>query len=446
MFSLPGAIDIGALDLALDRRVLVFAIGLATGTVLLFGLVPAIRASRIDPVRAFRGHSRGTAAGRSGGGLIAAQIAITLVILIGAGLFVRSLRAGLAADLGFDPDPIVTATVELRLHGYDTTRARTFYIDVVDGLNRQPGIASAALATTVPPSPTLAYGVTPANGASQAEVRATRSFISPGYFRTLGVPLVAGRDFTTDDRPGSTLVAVINESAARALFPNGQAVGRRVLNLGEREYTVIGVVADTAVETLTDLGTPQFYYAMLQEVVSGKVRVLSRAGDPSGAIASIRGAVATAGPDVAVVDTGRLTDQMDDILMPQRFGSMLLGFFGALAAVIAAIGIYATVAAAVTARRAEIGIRLALGAAHRDVFRLVAGRSSLAAIGGAFVGLGVAGLTARVVQRFLFRTEPVDLPAFAGATVPLLLLAGLAAWLAARRALRIPPVHAIRAE
>jgi ABC-type antimicrobial peptide transport system permease subunit len=125
---------------------------------------------------------------------------------------------------------------------------------------------------------------------------------------------------------------------------------------------------------------------------------------------------------------------------------MLLGFFGALAAVIAAIGIYATVAAAVTARRAEIGIRLALGAAHRDVFRLVAGRSSLAAIGGAFVGLGVAGLTARVVQRFLFRTEPVDLPAFAGATVPLLLLAGLAAWLAARRALRIPPVHAIRAE
>jgi predicted permease len=446
-FTLPGAIDIGALDLSLDWRVLAFAIGVASGTVLVFGLIPAIRASRVDPVRAFRDGSRGATTRGARGGLIAAQIAISLVILIGAGLFVRSLRAGLTTDLGFDPEPIASATVELRLHGYDTTRARTFYLDVVDALSRQPGIAAAALTTTVPPAPTLASPLTAADAPGQAEpVRATRSFISPGYFRTLGVPIVAGRTFTAEDRPGSPRVAIVNEAAARALSPDGQAVGRRFLELTEREYTIVGVARDTAVETLTDLGTPHVYYAILQEVVSGKVHVLARAAEPTRAAGAIREAGAAAGPEVAVVDARPLTDQIGGLLMPQRFGSVLLGFFGALAAAIAAIGIYATVAAAVADRRAEIGIRIALGAARRDVYCLVAGRSSLAALAGVGLGLAVAGFAAHLVERFLFGTQPVDPAAFAGATAPLLALAGLASWLAARRALRIPPIHAIRAE
>ena len=444
-FQLPGGVPIAALDLSLDPRVLAFALALSAATVLVFGLVPAWRTARVDPVRAFRANVRGAAgATRGAGGLIAVQVAISVVILVAAGLFTRSLRAGLETDLGFEIDRVAAATVELRLHGFRDAEAGAFYERVIDRLEATAGIEAAAVASTVPPAPTLALPLQVGRAAGSDMVSVRRSFVSRGYFETLGIPLVAGRAFGPDDRPGMPLVAMVNESAARMLWPDGRAAGQTVMDFGEREMTVVGIVRDAVVETLTDTGTPMFYYAIGQERVSGKVSVLARAADTARALEAVRRAIADADPGVAVVDAQPLEARMSALLMPQQFGSTLLGLFGLLGTVIAAIGIHATVASVVLRRRSEIGLRMALGATPAAVIGLVVAGAGRAAVLGLVAGTAVAAGATRAVEPFLFRIARTDLVAYAGAAVVLSAVGLIAAWRPARRAARIDPARAIQ--
>jgi ABC-type antimicrobial peptide transport system permease subunit len=294
-------------------------------------------------------------------------------------------------------------------------------------------------------APVRTKGIIPADQPKgEPAIETGDAYVTPGYFDVLGVPVVAGRDFGPEDQPGSPLVAIVSERAGRALWPDGNAVGRSLLQFGDRAFTVIGVVADTQYESLTGEDPGFVFYSALQETVVGKMHVLARATDAPDPIGAITSAISAAGSDVAVMDRRPLNDQVASVLAPQRFGSVLLVWFGALALLIAAVGTYASLAFAVVRRRPELRIRIALGAGASDVLRVLLARALGTVAVGLGVGAGLSMLAARGVERFLFGITPLDGPAFIGALAVLGAGLVLVSLLPARRALRIDAASVMR--
>ena len=446
----------------IDARVLAFCLALTVVSTLLIGLVPALRVSGAafgEGLALHAGASR-TTGDRQGERLrtvlVAAQIAMTLVLLVGAGLLIHSFVRLTSVSPGFESRgrdgllQIVKVTLPERLYE-QPDRIHAFARGVLDRVEYLPGVTSASLINSVPFQMMFIQGDFEIEGQPKPTLNVGIPKIEAGYFQTMGIPLLAGRDFTAGDTAAAPRVAIVSERVVRAYFPGGpqDALGRRVRLWGNHEWrTVVGVVADIHQRGLDQALQPMIY-APFQQDRSGFVRFVAfvaRTATPAGVADAIRAEVRRAAPDLPIESTVTMDEAVAASVAQPRFRMVLVGLFAATATLIATCGIYGLMAYAVTQRRREIGVRMALGAARRDVLRLVLTRALRIVLAGVVVGLaGAVGVT-RVLQRFLFGVTPTDPIAFTIVTLLLIGVGLMAAWLPARRATRIDASVALRAE
>ncbi len=454
-FQPPIAVPL-ALDLHLDGRVLAFTAALALGTGLLFGLAPALKATRPDLVRGLRDEEHTVALGDHRFGLrnvlVVLQVAGSVVLLIGAGLFVRSLGHAQQIDPGFERDRAAILTVNLGLGRMDSTRARQLLHDFADRIAATPGVRQVALTDRVPLGFTVRTreitipGVEPPAGHDALEV--DYGVVGPGYFRTLGIPLVRGRGFEPADDQSSATVVVVSEAMARAYWGTVDVIGRRLRLDGATgpALEIVGVARDTKVRTLGEQPRPYLYGAFEQQYDDLVAVVAATDGDPTPVVDRMRREFRAAYPDVPIFDAQTMAEHLGLMLFLPRMAAGLLSIFGLLAVGLAAVGLYGVVAFAVARRTREIGVRIALGAASGQVMRLVLGRS-MALVGvGLGVGLVLALVAARLLAGALYGLSPSDPIAIGGTIGFLALVAVLASYLPARRAARVDPLVAIKGE
>ena len=441
-----------ALSFAINAPTLLFTLGLAAVTGVVFGLVPALHASRPDLTAALK--EGGSGSGTGGGHqrlrrlLAVAEVALALTLLIGAGLCVKSLRHAEAADLGFRPDRVLLGGLRIGMNGYDEQTGKIFYRELRQRLTALPGVEAVGLAGVFPMGLEHcgAHGVAvdgyPRQPGEDTNIQAT--MVSPGYFDTLRVPLLAGRDFTERDDQGAPGVAVINEAMAKRFWPGQDAIGRKFFDNG-RPTTVIGVTKTGKYNTLNEPPTGFFYRPFMQGVPELNLAVGVRtSGDPAAFAETLRREIRRLDPRVEVWLTAPMTDYIKPAFLVNQLASRLLEGLGLVALVLAALGVYGVMSYVVNQRTREFGVRLALGATGRDLLGMILREGMVMAAVGTVAGLGLAFLTVRGLTAVLYGVDPFDPMVFAG--VPLLLAAVmlLACWLPARRATKVNPTEALR--
>lgn len=437
------------IDAAPDLRVLVFALLIAAVTGLFFGLLPALHAARSDVAPALRdgGRNASRSSGRTRDVFVASQLAMSVLLLIVAALFVRTLQRSMAMDPGFTPDDVLIATTNLAPHGYDTERGRVFHAQLLDRVHAMPGVESAALAQVA-----MLTGESDSFGPWRAEpdgeaVAAGQNVVDSGYVETLRLDVVAGRGITATDVEGAPAVVVVNETFARRFWPGENPIGRVVLR-GDRPHEVVGVVRDGAYVEFGEATSPFTFLASAQRYSHRQVLHVRMRPDavPAELIAAIRAEVAALDADVAVEQATPLADAIGFLLFPQRFAAILIGLFGLLGLLLAAIGVYGVLARNVAQRTREFGIRIALGADARNLLAMVLRRGAILAIAGAAAGLTAAAILTRFIRSLLHGVSPLDAPAFVGVPIVLCFIALIASYLPARRTLGVDPVDALRRE
>jgi predicted permease len=445
-----------AIDLSLDLRVLAFTIVIAVAATLAFGMAPALAASRIDLVTALKGTGGGrTRQSRLRSAFLVSQVAISILLLVTAGLFVRSFRNAHDMDTGFEPEGVLTASIDVETRGYPQDRALEFYRSLIERLEARPGIESANLVDTVPLtlSNTTAYllrdgDAAPARGQRPPTPQVYVNAVGPGHFDTLRIPMIAGRDFGHQDSASAPRVAIVNERLARQFWPGKTAVGQRLRPLDGSDRNTIEVIAVVRDSKYVTVGEEPraFLYRPLAQQYTPRVAMLVR---------SLEGKAATAAAmrhDVRALDAGMtlfnvetLTDATSVSLLPARVAGGLLGALGILALALAALGIYGVLSFLVRSRTREIGIRVAVGATPRSVAAMVVRQAMTWTIAGAAIGIGLALVLTRFLESFLYGVSPTDPWTFAGVTLLLALVACVAALAPAVRASRLDPLAALRA-
>jgi predicted permease len=447
---LPGGLTIATFGPSLDARVLAFTAALSIATGVLFGLVPSLQASRVALLPALKDEVTGGRRALLRGSLVSVQVALCLLLLAGAGLLVRSLRNMLATDVGFEPRGVALAFVHLGPARYDAARAWSFASEAASRAAALPGARSAAWAVTLPLSGDEDVESVELPGQPKEKRQSVAvNAVGPGYFKTLGVPIVAGREFDATDAPDGVKVVVVNEAAARKFWPGEGALGKRLI-IGGAERTVAGVCRDSLFGSWNQRRVPQVTAPIQQLGGDGLLSTMALAvrssGDPRALLPSIRSEIARMDGNLPVFGLQTLEDVIAGQLVPQRFGSGLLSLFAALSLLLATVGVYAVVSAAVAMRRREMGVRMALGAQPGQLSRLVLKQTAGPLVAGLAAGLPLALGAARLLSRFLYGITPGDVPTFAGAVL-LLALGGLvAAGLPARRAAGVDPIEALRNE
>ena len=445
-------------EVSVDLRVLAFALAVSVGTGLLFGLAPAARTPRTDPAGGLGG---GAGGGREGTrrALVVAEVAVSLILLVGAGLLLRSVAGLRSVDPGFDAEGVLTARVSLADRDYPDAGARLAYFDEVRRrVGELPGVAAAGWTTTLPMNPTgidfdLPYRVEgqPALPEEELPEMAYR-LASPGYFEAMGIEVVRGRAVEEVDRRGGRRVLVVNETFARQHWPGEDALGKTVtihyVDDAGLEWEVVGVVADTRHAEVGAPADPQMFVPLHQaEYLFGYMALAVRAapgtGDVSGAV---RAAAAAVDPKYPLYGLAPLSEWLSRATARDRFTATLLGAFAALALVLAAAGIHGVIAYQVARRTREIGLRMALGAERATVLRGVVGEALALAGVGVAVGAVGAVLASRALAGLLFEIGTLDPLTYTGVAAALLAAAALAAWVPARRAASVDPVEALRAE
>ena len=438
-------------ELSLDAPVLAFAIAVALATTVIFGLVPAIQAARQDPQDALRADGRHSTAGagrkRLRAALTIGEVALSVALLIGAGLLVRSFARLQQVDPGFAVSNLMTGRVNLSATNYPTAAARrAFYDRFLTDLRGRPGIEAAAISSGPPLSGDSTGGDVkhPAQSNDEAGSAAWR-LAGPGYFATLGIP-IRGREFSMQDTLEAPPVAIISAALAAKYFPNEDPIGRPLVmrSFGETPHTIIGVAGDVKTFGLEGDAGFVFYGSATQYAGWNPMSLVWRSPGTSADTvrASLRSIDATV-PLSAVSSMDRLFEQS---MGPRRFNVYLLGAFAAVSLALAAIGLFGVMAYLVSQRTREIGVRLALGATRGEVFRLILGRGLALAVIGAGAGVAAAlGLT-RVMETLLFSVSRTDPVTFVTVPLTLIAVAVLACYIPARRAMRVDPVMALRAE
>jgi predicted permease len=440
------------LAIAPDLPVFAFTAAVSLLTGILFGLVPAVRGTRVDPgpVMKEAAHSgrRSRALDRI---LVVAQVALSVVLITGAGLFVRTLHKLWNADLGYSRENVLMLSVDARLAGYPRDRAGVVYREILRKLRALPGVesASASVVRPVDDQFNLVDRVDEVDGRRLPERNAIRvewNSISPGYFSTVSTPILSGRDFDLSDNEAAPKVVIVNASLARIAFPNRNPLGYR---LGDA--TIVGLVKDSHYSGAREAPGPALYRPLFQHgpdqefrwgFVSFELRYAAR----STLASEVRRTVASVDPGLPTFRVGTLLAQSERSLLKERLLATLSSFFGALALVLACVGLYGLMAGAVARRTAEIGIRLALGARRRDIVWLVLGETLSLTLTGIAAGVPLALWAARYARSDLFGVGPADPLTISTAIAVFLGVAALAAYLPARRALRVDPVMAVRYE
>jgi len=446
--------------LPLDDRALVFTFVASLVAGLVFGVLPAWLSSRTNVNEALKQGARGTTAShaqhRLRQALIIAEVALALVLLAGAGFFLRGLDRILERDPGWRADGLLTGRINLRGAGYQTDdQRRGFQTLLTEKLASLPGVEHAAIGSALP---TFGYSSSsnfvvegqpePAAGAAPL---VTFASVTPDYFATLGLRLLAGRDFTPDDLPGKTSVVVINETMARTFWPGQDPIGKRIgqpTPFMNNPQVVIGVVSDAgAPGNLGHLDSALQLYSPLAQNPGTSLHVVLRTRQaPESIAADLRNAVAELDPDQPVADIGTISAELDNQMRSVRLAGETLAGFAVLGLLLAAIGVYGVISSFVVQRTNEIGIRLALGATLRDVLALVLGQGLRLALFGASLGLAGAFGIARLLQAIMPGLPPADFATTLVVTAALLAVAGFACWIPARRATQVDPIEALRAE
>ena len=451
-FKPPVPIDI-TLDLRPDLAVMVFTLVLSLATGVVFGLLPALEATRVDLLPAINETPTGTRRGsRLRSSLVVAQVAVTLLLLLGAGLMLRGLSRAARLDPGFDVDHTVAVSFDLRLRGYDDARGKAFERELLERVAALPRVRGAALDEHLP----LGFGGQSSGIAIEGHTPGPREIleigsdvVSAGYFATLGLPIVMGRDFGPQDHEGARGVAIVNQTFARRFWPGSDPIGRRLsldTSGGGGWLEVVGVAKDSKYRTLGEDPRP-FFYLPLSQVYGPEMTLVVRAdGDPRTMLASVRRAALSLDPGLPLFDEKTMFEHLGITLFPSRLASTVLGVFGLMAMILAAVGLYGVVAFAVGQRTREIGVRVALGASPRDVQGLIVGQGLKLAVIGIAIGLAAAAVTMRLTASLLFGLSPTDPATFAGISLLLLSATLFASWLPARRAARVDPMSALKHE
>ena len=440
-----------AFDFAIDRTVLFFALAATAVTTLVFGLAPAWSASRPELVPALKASMEGDARKRftSRDVLVVGQLALSAILLVAGALLVRGLAAAQGTDLGYDPRPLTSLTFNLGMNGYDEQRAAAFRDRALERLRSLPGVVAVTTATRLPFSPDINMNGVRVQGFHRPEEQETpvdTVGIGENYFATIGVPIVAGRALTRDDIEHRRNVAVINETLARQYWPNG-AVGQRFF-MGAYHtpaWEVVGVARDHKVRSVGEDPRP---YLHVPDSLNNRSQsfIVRTATPPSSALPMLREALWSIEPEIVFTEDVAASEVAETTMLPTRIGAILLGAFGALALVLAAIGLYGVVAYSVTQRTREIGIRVALGAPRGSVLRLLASKGARLAVIGLVVGAIGAAAVGRLLTSMLYGVSAFDLTAFGAAAAVLLAIAGIANIVPALAALRVDPVTALRSE
>ncbi len=447
----------------LDLRVVLFALGISFLSGIVAGLAPAVVATRINMVEGLKEGTQRSGSGphapRLRNALLIAQMALALLLVIAAGLLVRSFLSMLRADAGFEPTRVVTFELPLPLAEYaDTGRQAQLYQQVLDRLRATAGVQSAGVASVVPmdgapDSTVIRIPEHPTPGGQEAPY-ANYSFVSPGFFATIGTPILHGRDFTSGDQLSSTPVTIINAAMARTYFPGEDPIGKKV-GVGLTRIplrTIVAVVADIKHGSVREEPAPEMFVPFTQNEIkvwpsmqTMQFAVKSK-GDVAAIAESVRQAVHSVAPDLPVAKFASLSTLVEDSMTAERFSMGLVGGFGALALLLASIGMYGVISYSVLQRTAEIGIRIALGAQRAEIFAMVLRQAGRLALAGILLGLTAAFAATRLMMRFLYGVQPTDPLTYAAVSVLLLAAVLLACYLPARKAMKVDPLAALRYE
>ena len=442
-----------AVEIRIDPLALTFALAVSLLTGLAIGLLPAWQAAGVNVQEALKEAGRGSIGSgrRLRAGLLVAEVSLSLVLLIAVGLLLTSFARLQRVQPGFEPNGVLTAQIALPPQRYSQEKLASFYEQFFQRLSTLPGASAAALTDRVPltggqaPAPVAVMGTSLPPLSERAQ--ANRHLISPRYFTTLGIPIRAGRDFDERDNTRVPHVVIVNETFARRFFPGQNPIGHTlVTGMAQRPSQVVGVVADVRSSTLNAPPDPDYFLPALQRPEAfTNILVRTRAA-PEALIPAVREALRTVDPELPLLQPQALTMRIARTVADRKLALMLLGAFGALALVLASLGVYSVMAHLVTFRTSEIGLRMALGASPAAVMRLVLGHGRRLTLAG--IGLGVAGalVVSRLMQQALFEVDSADPRVYLAVSVLLLLVTECASWIPARRATRIDPVIALRAE
>jgi predicted permease len=461
--TLPLLIDV---SLPLDARALGFTLAVSLVAAVLSGLAPALHASGAEVVGGLKADAHGGPERmRVRNAFVIGQVAFSIVLIVGAGLFVRALQRARTIDPGFDPRGVELAFVDLSLSGYTETTGPAFAQQLVERVRALPGVQSATVSAMMPlgmgrmglgglslpgaPMPAAGRRGPPPPGWLNADW----NVVEPDYFKTMKMPLVSGRDFTAADRRGAPWVVIVNETAARQMWPNQDPLGKVLMHHIDRRGTadslrpmaVIGVAKDAKYASLGEAPTAFVYVPMQQQYIP-RTTIVARATDGRRLAADIRSLLASMNANVPIVTAQTLEDYEALGLVPQRIAASVAGSLGLVGLLLAAIGIYGVTAYMVTSRTREIGIRVALGAQRGDVVRMVLRQGMMLAIAGVAIGLALSAGLSRLLGSLLFGIGPTDPLAFGGSAALFCAIGLIACYVPARRATAIDAMEALRYE
>jgi predicted permease len=433
------------LNFGFDWRVFSFMLAITTATGVVFGLVPALQASRLDLVATLKGagmFSRREHGPGLRGTLVITEVALALILLVAAGLFVRTLQNAVAIDTGYESSHVLTARIDLARQNYGEDRGRVFQRRLIDQLQARPDVDAAAFAVTLPLNDSRWENPVRRDG-DPTRVQTFQNIVSPRYFATMNIPLLMGRPFSEHDDDRSPKVAILNQTLARIMWPDGSALGRQLTFKGQT-IEVIGVVRDIKGRNLFESPGPMFYVALSQYYEPNVVVHVRTKVPPRQVIAGLRREVQTLDKDLPVYSVKALDEHVTATLTPQRLLAHLISGFGILALLLGGIGMYGLLAHIVSARTSEIGLRMALGADKSDVVRLFVTRGMKLGLSGVAVGMAVAAGLTHLIKSLLFGVSPLDPLTLTIAPLVLILTTFMACYVPARRAATADPNAALR--
>jgi len=440
----------------LDWPVLGFVLALTCVTGIVFGIAPALRGSGMNVSTALKETSRSVVGSRSvlSKSLLIVQVAISLVLLVGAGLFLRTLHNLRQVEVGFDPQNLLLFRVNPQLNRYDEKQTLALYRQMMDRLGAVPGVRAVAMSSpallsgSVNSTSIYVHGRSYPVTRDQLDNGINRLVISSNFFDVMGIPIVTGRALTDRDDQNAPKVAIINQAAARKYFPNQNPVGQRFGSSPETagDIEIVGVLRDAKYDSVRDQTPPTMYVTYLQNPRGFGVWEVRTAGNPTAVVGSIREALRQIDPNLPVMDVSTQIEQVERRLLQEKTFARAYSLFGALALLVASIGLFGLMSYSVARRTNEIGIRLALGAQRRDVLGMVMRESMMLVAGGVAIGLALAVAGGRLVATLLFGLPPTDPSTICLAIAVMVMVSGLAGYLPARRASRVDPMVALHYE